>query len=260
VRRFQQDDAHIFCQADKIKDEIIAAFEFMKAVYGIFDFKFDLELSTRPEKYLGSLEVWERAEKALAEVLDSTGEKWKLNPGDGAFYGPKIDIHITDAIGRSHQCATIQLDFNLPERFKLEFQTETGVERPVMIHRAILGSVERFMAILIEHVAGKWPLWLSPRQFLVVPISDKFNEYAEHVQRAFHQAGFFIETELSEKTFAKKMMNARQQNFHNYYLVVGEKERDEGTVNIRTRENEVVGAKSIAEAIADFLKDVADHK
>eukprot|EP01087_Luapelamoeba_hula_P000675 TRINITY_DN10501_c0_g1_i1.p1 TRINITY_DN10501_c0_g1~~TRINITY_DN10501_c0_g1_i1.p1 ORF type:complete len:607 (-),score=68.43 TRINITY_DN10501_c0_g1_i1:131-1951(-) len=175
VRRFQQDDAHIFCMPSQIEAEITSCLGFMQHVYGIFGYEFDLELSTRPENFLGEVELWNKAEAQLKAVLEAFGKPWILNPGDGAFYGPKIDIHIRDALRRSHQCATIQLDFQLPIRFELEYMTgEVGaeVERPVMIHRAILGSVERMFAILVEHTGGKWPFWLSPRQVIIIPIED----------------------------------------------------------------------------------------
>jgi threonyl-tRNA synthetase len=170
VRRFQQDDAHIFCTTEQIEAEVTGALDFLTHIYGIFGFEFQLALSTRPEKFLGEIETWNQAEKALADCLNKNGKEWKLNPGDGAFYGPKIDIHVFDALKRKHQCATIQLDFQLPIRFKLAYQSDSNNEfkRPVIIHRAILGSVERMIAILCEHTGGKWPFWLSPRQ---VPLS-----------------------------------------------------------------------------------------
>ena len=165
VRRFQQDDAHIFCRPDQIKAEMAGCLDFLKHVYGIFGFSYQLRLSTRPEKFIGDIEVWDKAEKDLSESLDSLGVPWKLNPGDGAFYGPKIDITLMDALRRQHQCATIQLDFNLPKRFNLAFIDDKGEKQhPVMIHRAILGSVERMIAVLTESYGGKWPFWLSPRQ------------------------------------------------------------------------------------------------
>lgn len=266
VRRFQQDDAHIFCMPSQIKQEMKGALNFMQTVYGVFGFDFDLELSTRPENYLGDLSLWEAAEKQLAEVLDEykaeTGKPWKLNPGDGAFYGPKIDIHIHDAMKRSHQCATIQLDFQLPIRFQLEFQGdsdkgETG--RPVIIHRAILGSVERFMAILTEHVAGKWPFWISPRQILVVPVAELYNEYAEEVRQLIHNEGFYVDSDLSDKKMQKKIREGQLAQY-NYILVVGEKEKSDRTVNIRTRDNVVHGERTIDEAIKEFKQLVKDHK
>ncbi|CAG5130644.1 unnamed protein product, partial [Candidula unifasciata] len=180
VRRFQQDDAHIFCRKDQIKDEINSCLDFLKFVYGTFNFTFNLKLSTRPEKFLGDKAVWDQAEKQLEESLNNFGHKWELNPGDGAFYGPKIDITISDALKRSHQCATIQLDFQLPERFNLSYINEhQEKERPVIIHRAVLGSVERMIAILCENFGGKWPFWLSPRQSIVITVAPAFDDYAQ---------------------------------------------------------------------------------
>uniref|UniRef100_A0AAY4DX41 threonine--tRNA ligase n=1 Tax=Denticeps clupeoides TaxID=299321 RepID=A0AAY4DX41_9TELE len=185
VRRFQQDDAHIFCTMDQIEEEIKGCLDFLRTVYDVFGFTFKLNLSTRPEKFLGEVEVWNQAEKQLENSLNEFGEKWVLNPGDGAFYGPKIDIQIKDAIGRYHQCATIQLDFQLPIRFNLTFVSHDGDDkkRPVIIHRAILGSVERMIAILTENYGGKWPLWLSPRQVMVVPVGPTCEEYAQRVKK-----------------------------------------------------------------------------
>ncbi|XP_050759652.1 threonine--tRNA ligase 2, cytoplasmic isoform X2 [Gymnogyps californianus] len=180
VRRFQQDDAHIFCTIEQIEEEIKGCLDFLKSVYAVFGFTFQLHLSTRPENYLGELEIWDHAEKQLQNSLNNFGEQWNLNPGDGAFYGPKIDIKIKDAIGRYHQCATIQLDFQLPIRFNLTYVGKDGDDkkRPVIIHRAILGSVERMIAILAENYGGKWPFWLSPRQVMVVPVGPTSEEYA----------------------------------------------------------------------------------
>ncbi|XP_040457412.1 threonine--tRNA ligase 2, cytoplasmic isoform X3 [Falco naumanni] len=181
VRRFQQDDAHIFCTIEQIEEEMKGCLDFLKSVYAVFGFTFQLHLSTRPENYLGELEVWDHAEKQLENSLNDFGEQWNLNPGDGAFYGPKIDIKIKDAIGRYHQCATIQLDFQLPIRFNLTYVGKDGDDkkRPVIIHRAILGSVERMIAILAENYGGKWPFWLSPRQVMVVPVGPTCEEYAQ---------------------------------------------------------------------------------
>lgn len=261
VRRFQQDDAHIFCTKDQVRTEILNCIDFMEHVYGIFGFTFDMELSTRPEEYIGDLSVWERAEKQLEEVLVDSGHKWILNPGDGAFYGPKIDIHITDAMKRSHQCATIQLDFNLPERFNLSYVSEKeGNERPVMIHRAIYGSLERFMAILIEHTAGEWPFWINPRQLLVIPISLKCSEYANQVKNKIFDAGFNIEIDLSNKSLKKKMMNVRLDGLFNYVLVVGRKEEENHTVNIRTRDNEVLGMMKVDKLIETLMNAVTTYK
>eukprot|EP01132_Coremiostelium_polycephalum_P011285 gene11285-13820_t len=221
VRKFQQDDAHIFCTEDDIEKEINSCLEFMQHVYGIFGFDFSLELSTRPENSLGEAAQWEVAENALRDALNKFGKPWKLNPGDGAFYGPKIDIHITDCLKRSHQCATIQLDFQLPIRFKLEYQgTSTEeVKRPVIIHRAILGSVERMMAILIEHTGGKWPFWLSPRQAIVITVNDAYNEFAGKVHKKLNDAGYYADFDSSDKTLQKKIREAQLAQY-NYILVI----------------------------------------
>ncbi|KAL5276775.1 TARS family protein [Megaselia abdita] len=258
VRRFQQDDAHIFCMPEQIKQEVNGCLDFLKHVYGIFGFTFNLVLSTRPEKYLGEIEVWNDAEKALAESLNEFGAKWVENPGDGAFYGPKIDITINDALKRSHQCATIQLDFQLPIRFNLGYVDDNGEKkRPVIIHRAVLGSVERMIAILTENYAGKWPFWLSPRQVMIVPVGPSFDEYAITVKDALHQAGFMVEADLDAgDTMNKKIRNAQLAQF-NFILVVGEKEKNSNTVNVRTRDNKVHGEFGIADVI-EKLKKVRD--
>jgi threonyl-tRNA synthetase len=378
VRRFQQDDAHIFCRTDQIKQEVASALDFMQHTYGIFGFQFELDLSTRPKKALGKKELWDMAEGMMAEALDAFGKPWRINPGDGAFYGPKIDIKVFDALGRRHQCATIQLDFQLPVRFNLKFkapshadeqaadaaeaaeaaeggegagagaggagagasapapaaaaaaapaapQTEEekkaasaaaaiarkekkaatkaafkeaaaasgegagakagaggagagseaprsqvmgmverarsgvdevpdGFERPVIIHRAILGSVERFMAVLIEHTGGKWPFWLSPRQIQIVPVALKYLDYATSVASALHAEGFYVDVDSTHHTLNKKVREAQVAQY-NYILVVGAKEAEEGSVNIRTRDNVQHGTKPLAECIA-MLKEL----
>jgi threonyl-tRNA synthetase len=214
VRRFQQDDAHIFCRADQIKDEIIGALSFMKFVYTKFGLSYKLELSTRPKNALGDDSLWDRAEKQLSEALtEFVGEgNWRVNPGDGAFYGPKIDIKLFDALERIHQCATVQLDFQLPIRFNLDYKAaeegETSFQRPIMIHRAILGSVERMTAILTEHWGGKWPFWISPRQCIIVPVDLKFLNYAFEVQSVIHNEGYFVDVDDSSRTLAKKVFSA----------------------------------------------------
>ncbi|GMG48938.1 unnamed protein product [Ambrosiozyma monospora] len=236
VRRFQQDDAHIFCTEDQIEDEISGLFDFLKNIYGIFGFDFKMELSTRPDKYVGEIETWNNAEAKLEKALNAWGGDWEVNPGDGAFYGPKIDIMISDALRRWHQCATIQLDFQLPQRFELEFrgkdEKSAEVLRPVMIHRAILGSVERMTAILTEHYAGKWPFWLSPRHVLVVPVGVKYFEYAEKVQRKLILEGFYADVDLSGNTLQKKVRNGQVQRY-NFVFVVGEQEQTDNSVNVR---------------------------
>lgn len=251
VRRFQQDDAHIFCSMDQIEEEMKGCLDFLRTVYDVFGFTFKLNLSTRPEKFLGEPEIWDQAEKQLENSLNDFGEKWVLNPGDGAFYGPKIDIQIKDAIGRYHQCATIQLDFQLPIRFNLTFVSHDGDDkkRPVIIHRAILGSVERMIAILTENYGGKWPLWLSPRQVMVVPVGPTCEEYAEKVKQEFHNSGFMTDVDLDPGcTLNKKIRNAQLAQY-NFILVVGEKEKTSNTVNVRTRDNKVHGERSVEECI-----------
>ncbi|KAJ3176335.1 threonyl-tRNA synthetase [Geranomyces variabilis] len=238
VRRFQQDDAHIFCALGQLSDEMDSALEFFRHIYGIFGFDFTLKLSTRPEKFLGEIADWDKAEDILTKALDKFGARWELNPGDGAFYGPKIDVIISDALRRKHQCATIQLDFQLPQRFELQYRTkEMTYERPVMIHRAILGSVERMIAIMIEHFAGKWPFWISPRQIIIVPVASKYNDYAEEVRQILFDNGLNVEADLSDLTLNKKIRNS-EVALWNFTFVVGEKEQEARTVNCRNNREE----------------------
>jgi len=253
VRRFQQDDAHIFCTVDQISQEIDGALDFLRSVYEAFGFTFDLKLSTRPEGFLGEIETWDKAEKQLADCLDRFGQKWTLNPGDGAFYGPKIDITIMDALRRQFQCATIQLDFQLPVRFELSYVNESGEKtRPVIIHRAVLGSMERMIAILTENYGGKWPFWLNPRQAIVVPVGPLFEDYAEQVRLKLHDAGFRCDAILQDgNTLNKKIRNAQLAQY-NFILVVGEKEKTAGTANVRTRDNKVHGEFSIDDIAKRF--------
>ncbi|KAI9294541.1 threonyl-tRNA synthetase [Neoconidiobolus thromboides FSU 785] len=251
VRRFQQDDAHIFCTREQVEDEIKGCFEFLKAVYGTFGFQFELKLSTRPENYIGDIEVWDSAEKQLENALNALGHPWELNPGDGAFYGPKIDIKISDALRRKHQCATIQLDFNLPKRFELQYRTSevavgegtgAGYQAPIMIHRAIYGSLERMIAILTEHFGGKWPFWISPRQVMIVPVNLKVAEYAEKVRQTLHDAGFYADADLGENTLNKKIRNAELSQY-NFIAVVGAEEENTNSVNLRNRDDQGTKAK-----------------
>ncbi|KAL0061666.1 threonyl-tRNA synthetase [Marasmius tenuissimus] len=244
VRRFVQDDTHVFCTPDQIEGEIHLLFDFMQHVYGLFGFGFHLELSTRPEKFLGDINTWNRAEEQLTKALDAQYPgKWELNPGDGAFYGPKIDITIKDALNRSFQCATIQLDFQLPERFKLKYRaaedygnTEKAPSRPVMIHRAILGSLERFIAIITEHFAGKWPFWISPRQVVVIPVAAPFKEYATQIKDRLTGLGIYTDVDDSDNTLPKKIRNGEIAQY-NFILVVGQQEFEKQSVNIRNRDD-----------------------
>ena len=194
VRTFTQDDAHVYCLPSQIEDEVFKMIDLADYLYSTFGFKYTVELSTRPDDFMGDIETWNVAEQKLKNALDKRGISYSINEGDGAFYGPKIDFHLEDAIGRTWQCGTIQLDFQMPENFDLVYINEEGIKaRPVMLHRALFGSVERFMGILIEHFAGKFPLWLSPVQIKVMPISNKFNDYAEEVTKKLKDSGFRVE-------------------------------------------------------------------
>ncbi|OBZ66826.1 Threonine--tRNA ligase, cytoplasmic [Grifola frondosa] len=254
VRRFVQDDTHVFCMPTQIEDEIAALFDFMEHIYGLFGFDFHLELSTRPDNYLGTIEAWDEAESQLKKALDKQYPgKWELNPGDGAFYGPKIDITIRDALRRSFQCATIQLDFQLPERFNLKYRSaeeainpDKPPSRPVIIHRAILGSLERFIAIITEHFAGKWPFWLSPRQVLVVPVAAPYKEYASEIGNILSDLGLYVDVDNGENTLPKKIRNGEVAQY-NFILIVGQEELDSRSVNVRNRDD--VGTKAKTEMV-----------
>ncbi|XP_009794575.1 threonine--tRNA ligase, mitochondrial 1 [Nicotiana sylvestris] len=261
VRRFQQDDAHIFCRESQIKDEVKGVLDFISYVYTIFGFTFDLKLSTRPEKYLGDLESWNKAEDALAEALDEFGKPWEKNEGDGAFYGPKIDISVSDAMRRKFQCATLQLDFQLPQRFNLAYsaEDENKRERPVMIHRAILGSVERMFAILLEHFKGKWPFWLSPRQAMVCPVSDKSQSYALELRERIHDAGYYVDVDTSDRTIQKKVREAQVAQY-NYILVVGEAEASSRQVSVRVRDKPDHQVMTVGDLLAHFKDMVASFQ
>ncbi|SMR63394.1 unnamed protein product [Zymoseptoria tritici ST99CH_3D1] len=304
VRRFQQDDTHIFCMESQVEQEIKGLFDFMTAVYGLFGFTFKMKLSTMPDNHLGDVATWERAEAQLTKALDEfqqqTGTKWELNPGDGAFYGPKIDVTISDALRREFQCATIQLDFQLPQQFNLEFRTDEqtsakavdskpaedkpaeapkpaksetkaaeslpirpaegapapgatdaatlkpeatyrreltpGCARPVMIHRAIYGSFERFIAILTEHFAGKWPFWISPRQVLIVPVMASVNDYVLEIQALFRAQKMHVDVDITGNTMQKKIRTGQLQQY-NFIFVVGAQEKESRSVNIRNRDD-----------------------
>lgn len=255
VRRFQQDDAHIFCAPESIQAEMQGCLEFLSAIYETFGFEFQLRLSTRPEKYLGDVALWDKAEEQLKASLNTFGKSWELNPGDGAFYGPKIDITVTDALRRHHQCATIQLDFQLPERFDLNFVSESGEKRrPVIIHRAILGSVERMIAILTESYGGKWPFWLSPRQAMVVPVAPPFDSYATEVRDVLHAAGLQVDVDTDPgDTLNKKIRNSQLEQY-NFILVVGEREATSRTLNVRTRDNKVHGEHPLNDVVEKMCK------
>jgi threonyl-tRNA synthetase len=263
VRRFQQDDAHIFCTTDQIGTEIAGVFDLLKKMYGIFGFEFKMELSTRPEKYVGDLETWDAAELKLENALDEfLGKgKWELNPGDGAFYGPKIDIMISDALKRWFQCATIQLDFQLPQRFELEYKTDKGpTSRPVMIHRAILGSVERMTAILTEHYKGKWPFWLSPRQILIVPVGPKYYDYAQKLQKRLNDDHmFYCDVDVSGNTLPKKIRTGQMYKY-NFIFIVGDEEEKSDSVNVRNRDIPEEQGKNAMVKVDEVVKQLLHLK
>jgi len=259
VRRFVQDDAHIFCRRDQVAKEIQDCLQFVKDVYSRFQLPLSFKLSTRPEKFMGGTELWNEAEASLRNALENLELPWEINHGDGAFYGPKIDITVKDSLDRFHQCATIQLDFQLPQQFELKYMSEDEHDaRPVMIHRAILGSVERFMAVVTEHFAGKWPFWISPRQAVVIPVSPDFNDYAREVAEKIlnERPDTYIDVwDHNHLRFNKKIREA-QLNQYNFLLIVGEKEREGKSVAVRTREE----GKQIGSLSVDKLIELFDEK
>ena len=311
VRKFQQDDAHVFCSEDQIDSEIAGILDYLKYVYGVLNLPFELELSTRPEERCGSDEVWDRAEAALEKVLHQAGLEYTLGEGEGAFYGPKIDIKVKDGLGRKHQLGTIQLDFNLPERFNLQYRDKEvaeseqhldddalearvkeikehdienmkkraekrnislegmeevgdyqicgklkkGFKRPVVIHKAVLGSLERCIALLTENYAGKWPFWLSPRQAIVIPISKKYMDYAQRVKNRLFCEGYEVFLDSSSANIKKKVRSAQLEGY-NYILVVGEKEMNEGSVAVRVRDGkEPIGSMNFKE-LSELFKSL----
>ncbi|CCH40476.1 hypothetical protein BN7_9 [Wickerhamomyces ciferrii] len=266
VRRFHQDDGHIFCSQDQIKQEIQSTLELIDKVYKKFDIlDYKLFLSTRPEEYMGKLEEWDLAEESLREVLESTGAPWEINEGDGAFYGPKIDIILKDSTGKEHQSATIQLDFQLPHNFQLKYKTnENGVlEQPIMIHRAVYGSLERFLAILIDHYQGKWPFWLSPRQAVIIPINESHISYAETMAKEINNEGeeenlndykFFLELDKRNETVGQRIKEAITQGY-NYIIIIGDKEVKSGELAIRSSGSKKLQVMKSGE-IRDFFIDL----
>ena len=239
VIQFTQDDAHVFCTEKQLQGEIEKLIELIDYIYSKFGFKYKMELSTRPEKRIGSERIWDKAEKALKDVLDKTKSKYKINEGDGAFYGPKIDFHLKDSLGRTWQCGTIQVDFSMPERFELEYtDKDNKKKRPIMLHRAIYGSVERFVGILLEHTDGNLPLWLSPTQIKVLPMSDKNIKYSRKLFDRLKEEGFRVEIDESAESMGKKVRTAQLEKA-NYMLTIGDKEEDSKTIAVRNRSGKV---------------------
>jgi len=236
VRSFVQDDAHVFCTAEQVEGEIIRILEMIRIVYKAFDFEFFVELSTRPEKRIGAEAVWDKAEKALETALTNAGLEFKLNPGDGAFYGPKIDFHLKDSIGRTHQCGTVQLDFSMPERFELEYTgSDNTAHHPVMIHRALIGSFERFLGIYIEHVAGRFPLWLVSKQIEILCIADEAKEFCEKLYNDLKADGYRVHLDDSSDKLSAKIKRYQPEKAP-YMLIVGAREAEQAVVSVRDRD------------------------
>ena len=256
VRCFTQDDAHIFMTPEQIKDEVLGVIKLIDEFYSVFGFKYHIELSTRPEKSIGNDEMWELSTKALKEALDEKGVKYKINEGDGAFYGPKIDFHLEDSIGRTWQCGTIQLDMNLPERFDLSYIGADGEKhRPVMIHRVVFGSIERFIAILTEHFAGAFPTWLSPVQVKLLPIIDKHHDYAYEVKAKLEAKGIRVEVDTRNEKIGYKIREA-QLDKTPYMLVIGDKEMENGAVAVRSRKEGDLGSMAVQEFIDKIVEEI----
>ena len=256
VRAFTQDDAHIFCTPDQIKDEIMKIMELERYFYqDVFGFKYHVELSTRPEDSMGDPELWQLAEDKLKEALEETHTPYKLNPGDGAFYGPKIDFHLEDCIGRTWQCGTIQLDFQMPEKFDMTYIGKDGAEhRPVMLHRTVLGSIERFMGILIENYAGAFPFWLAPVQVRLVPVNSEYADYAAEVNNRLRDLGMRTEVDYSDEKLGKKIRDAQMQKVP-FMLVIGAKEQEGKTVAVRDRSKGDLGSMSLDDFVALTKKE-----
>lgn len=260
VRCFTQDDAHIFMTPDQIESEIIGVMNLIDDFYSTFGFKYTIELSTRPEDSMGSDEQWDIATKALESALEKNGKEYKINEGDGAFYGPKIDFHLEDSLGRTWQCGTIQLDFQMPERFDLTYVGEDGQKhRPIMIHRVIFGSIERFIGILTEHYAGAFPLWLAPQQVVILPISEAFQASAEKIEEDLQAANIRASVDKRNEKIGYKIRQAQLKKIP-YMLVVGEKEVSSNTVSVRSRKNGDLGSMSLADFMSTLKEEIENKK
>ena len=260
VRCFTQDDAHLFVRPDQLTDEIIGVVNLIDSVYQKFGFKYHVELSTRPEDSMGSDEDWAAAESGLKDALDRLGMPYEVNEGDGAFYGPKIDFHLEDCLGRTWQCGTVQLDFQMPLNFNLEYTDADGSKkRPVMLHRVCFGSIERFIGILTEHFAGKFPTWLAPCQVKVLPVSAKHMEYAKQVTDALQAAGVRAVLDERDEKIGYKIREARSVDRAPYMLILGEQEEEAGNISVRDRSNETV-QRSLDEFIADITSEIAERR
>ena len=258
VRTFTQDDAHIFMLPEQIKDEVIGVVQFIDDVYSMFGFNYHIELSTRPDDSMGSDEEWETAETALREAMESIGKPFVINEGDGAFYGPKLDFHLEDSLGRTWQCGTIQLDMQMPQRFDINYIGPDGEKhRPVMIHRVIFGSIERFIGILTEHFAGKFPLWLAPVQVKLLTVTEKFSDYALEVAKKFEDAGLRVEADIRNEKIGYKLREARNERTP-YICVIGEREMEAGNLTVRSSKAGELGEMSQDELLQKLLREIAD--
>ena len=256
VRCFTQDDAHLFMTPEQLKEELKGVVRLFDEVYSVFGLSYKIELSTMPEDHIGTVEQWEHNQEILKEAITEMGKDFEINEGDGAFYGPKLDFHLADSLGRTWQCGTVQLDSQLPERFELEYVGEDGQKhRPVMLHRVVLGSIERFIGVITEHFAGKFPLWLSPVQAVVLPISEHHHEYAQGVQDVLEEAGFRVECDLRNEKIGYKIREAQLQRTP-YMIVVGDKEAAEGTISVRHRADGDLGSMDLPAFIAKLKEEV----
>ena len=262
VRTFTQDDAHIFLTEDQLEEEIIRLIAFIDRVYNIFGLSYEIELSTRPEeKYIGSIEVWNKAEEALAKACEHAGKTCKVNPGDGAFYGPKLDFHVKDSLGRVWQCGTIQLDMNLPERFDITYVDKDGSKkRPIMLHRVIFGSIERFIGIITEHFAGHFPTWLAPVQVNIIPVNSEYHlEYAEKVKEALEQIGVRVEIDNRDEKLGYRMRESQLRKIP-YNLVLGDQEKETETVNVRKFGQKEEQKIKLEEFVQNIKKEIDEKR
>ncbi len=260
ARAFTQDDAHIFCTPDQLQDEIVGVMEFIDEVMGVFGFSYEVEISTRPEKSIGSDEIWDKATNALKDALEKLGMPYDICEGEGAFYGPKIDVKLTDAIGRKWQCGTVQCDFALPERFDVTYVDSDGErKRPVMIHRVILGSIDRFLGVLIEHYAGAFPTWLAPIQARIMPITDAQAEYAKSVLEKMKAAGIRADADLRNEKLNLKIREAQVEKVP-YMCIVGKREMEAGTLSLRSRKEGDLGVFSVGDVVGRILEEIESKK
>src|SRR5665648_3083 len=260
VRTFTQDDAHIFMLPEQVKEEIIGVIDFIDYVYNIFGFKYHIELSTKPEDAMGTDEEWEIATSALKEAMDAKSIPYVINEGDGAFYGPKLDFHLEDCIGRTWQCGTIQLDFQMPQRFELTYIGSDGEKhRPIMIHRVIFGSIERFIGILIEHFAGKFPLWIAPVQVKLLTVTEKFSDYTVQVEKKLKEAGMRVEIDIRNEKIGYKLREARNERVP-YICVIGEREVESGTLTVRSSKEGELGEMSVEAFTASLIEEIKEKR